>query len=269
MTDTPGSAGQTPAGWFNDPSGSGRLRYWDGATWTEHYAPGTAAAPAPTAPPYQSAPYQTAPYPTAYGRPPRQGMSGCLKAFLIVLVLFMAGGIALAIAAVVIGGRVAHHIDVAIAGTAGRPASMPSGAHDYSGERKQDQVTTTGGTVTLGSISATTANWAKTTVQGANYLCGDVTVHRGPINTNNPLGALIQLAGDFEWDLVPPSGPSVSYLESGSSLSGLNGYLETNQTGAFAGKVCFPYPSTAGQFVVTWQPRLFNPQRAAWLVTLK
>ena len=27
---------QTPAGWYGDPHGSGRLRYWDGTRWTEH-----------------------------------------------------------------------------------------------------------------------------------------------------------------------------------------------------------------------------------------
>jgi hypothetical protein len=27
-----------PAGWFPDPSGTHRLRYWDGQTWTEHIA---------------------------------------------------------------------------------------------------------------------------------------------------------------------------------------------------------------------------------------
>lgn len=27
----------TPAGWYDD--GSGRQRYWDGAQWTEHFAP--------------------------------------------------------------------------------------------------------------------------------------------------------------------------------------------------------------------------------------
>ena len=27
-----------PAGWFHDPSGSGRLRYWDGSQWTDHYS---------------------------------------------------------------------------------------------------------------------------------------------------------------------------------------------------------------------------------------
>lgn len=40
MTD-PNTA---PAGWYDD--GSGRLRYWDGASWTEHFAPLPEAAPA-------------------------------------------------------------------------------------------------------------------------------------------------------------------------------------------------------------------------------
>jgi hypothetical protein len=38
-----------PAGWYPDPSGSGRQRYFDGANWTENYAP-TAAAPPPVRP---------------------------------------------------------------------------------------------------------------------------------------------------------------------------------------------------------------------------
>lgn len=33
----------SPAGWY--PQEDGRQRYWDGAQWTEHFAPGTAAAP--------------------------------------------------------------------------------------------------------------------------------------------------------------------------------------------------------------------------------
>lgn len=35
---------KAPAGWYDD--GSGRLRYWDGENWTEHFAPLPPAAPA-------------------------------------------------------------------------------------------------------------------------------------------------------------------------------------------------------------------------------
>jgi hypothetical protein len=32
------AAPAVPAGWHDDPDGSGRLRYWDGGRWTEHFA---------------------------------------------------------------------------------------------------------------------------------------------------------------------------------------------------------------------------------------
>jgi hypothetical protein len=35
-----------PAGWYADPYASGALRYFDGAAWTPHTAPGPAAATA-------------------------------------------------------------------------------------------------------------------------------------------------------------------------------------------------------------------------------
>lgn len=31
----PAAASTTPAGWYSDPTGQSRLRYWDGSTWTE------------------------------------------------------------------------------------------------------------------------------------------------------------------------------------------------------------------------------------------
>jgi uncharacterized RDD family membrane protein YckC len=30
------AGGSAPAGWYGDPQGAARLRYWDGAGWTEH-----------------------------------------------------------------------------------------------------------------------------------------------------------------------------------------------------------------------------------------
>ena len=40
-----------PADWYPDPAGSGRLRYFDGSAWTEHYsAPAPAQQVAPAAP---------------------------------------------------------------------------------------------------------------------------------------------------------------------------------------------------------------------------
>jgi hypothetical protein len=35
QTDQLGSVGPPP-GWYNDPSGQARLRWWDGSRWTEH-----------------------------------------------------------------------------------------------------------------------------------------------------------------------------------------------------------------------------------------
>jgi hypothetical protein len=35
---------EAPAGWYPDPEVPGQQRYWDGASWTEHRAPGQQAS---------------------------------------------------------------------------------------------------------------------------------------------------------------------------------------------------------------------------------
>lgn len=54
MTNTGGS--MTPAGWYNDPAGSGHLRWWDGTAWSAHLAPQPTPAPAPVPTPVAPAP---------------------------------------------------------------------------------------------------------------------------------------------------------------------------------------------------------------------
>jgi hypothetical protein len=222
-------------------------------------APGSYPSPPsyPTQPPYPSP-----------GTPPPAGMSGCLKVFLVLFAVGALGAIVLVVSLVVIGGHVVHQLSTNIAGTAGRPGSLPSSASDYNGERRQDHVAGSGGVVAIGSLSATATSWARTTDLGVKHICGNVTIHRSTVTAKDPFDAALQLAGDFAWELVPPTGPTQSFDPSASSFSALSDYLTTNQTGDATGKVCFPDPGGAGQFVVTWQPRLLRAERAVWIVTL-
>lgn len=48
--------GGPPAGWHADPNGSGRLRYWDGQSWTDHYSPPQTSAVDNTALPLTASP---------------------------------------------------------------------------------------------------------------------------------------------------------------------------------------------------------------------
>ena len=41
-----GEVMNAPSGWYPDPAGSGRQRYFDGSDWTDHFAPAPSAGPA-------------------------------------------------------------------------------------------------------------------------------------------------------------------------------------------------------------------------------
>ncbi|MBM7412777.1 hypothetical protein JOE38_002600 [Clavibacter michiganensis] len=76
MTDSTGTP-STPAGWYADPAGSDRLRWWDGTRWTDHLADAPAAASTAAAEPAAApasghvapeAPAAPAAVPPAYGQ---------------------------------------------------------------------------------------------------------------------------------------------------------------------------------------------------------
>lgn len=71
---TNSSNGPTPPpGWYHDPAGTGRLRWWDGALWTDQFSAPHAAAYPPG--PYGAGPHGPGPYAAAAYIPERPRIS--------------------------------------------------------------------------------------------------------------------------------------------------------------------------------------------------
>lgn len=91
-------AGNTPAGWYPNPSGAPGIRYFDGSAWTAFHHADVPAAP--VAPPLPTPPQMPDPYPSGYppaypGQPTTVVVTGpnhALHAVLTLLTFWACGG---------------------------------------------------------------------------------------------------------------------------------------------------------------------------------
>ncbi len=98
-----GAQGPTtpPPDWYPDPKDPALLRYWDGATWTEHTSP---AQPAQTAEPAQAAQATQ----TAQSTPAKKGLSGLAIGLIVGGSVIVAAVVAIALIAVMAAPQVAE-----------------------------------------------------------------------------------------------------------------------------------------------------------------
>jgi hypothetical protein len=79
-------AGATPAGWYPDPHGDARQRYWDGTAWTDHFS-----GDAPEEPVAQATPTTPAPAPATPAAPANRNKTwwviGAVAAAAVVVVI--------------------------------------------------------------------------------------------------------------------------------------------------------------------------------------
>ncbi len=228
----------------------------------------------PEAHPAAQAPTITAPsaVPGAVAPPAsRTGMSGCAKALIVGGIVAAVAVVGVIVLLVVVVGRGVDTLNKKVVGVAGRPASLPAGEKGYPGMLKRDRVAGENGAVRLAGYTTTAAGWARTrTTDGTAVICGDVTMH-SPLKQGetSDVGAVLAVVGAENWSLLTPSGVDESVSSGASDFNALANFLARGQVGGTArGKVCFPDPGESGRHVVTWRPRLFNAERAVWLVKL-
>lgn len=122
------------AGWYSDPAGSARLRYWDGTGWTDHYhdptvQPQGVAPVAPTQVITQQQPYSmtTTPSPTVVYHqqvtsPGTKVARGCAGGFVAVILLLVGIVMVIIIVVFLAIGNAARHASTPGTGSSVHPA---------------------------------------------------------------------------------------------------------------------------------------------------
>ena len=113
-----------PAGWYTDPYASGALRYFDGAYWTPHVAPGHAAATT-TAPPAGATPSDPLHWLVPTGRSGQSIAAGYVALFATVVWVLGPVALWLGISALRTSSRTGVHTAAAGPGSASWWARWP------------------------------------------------------------------------------------------------------------------------------------------------
>jgi hypothetical protein len=180
-------------------------------------------------------------------------MSGCLKAFLIVVALALVAAVGLGILVVIGVGKASHDVARALTPNPGRPAGYHGPA--YPGMLTQDHVAGGTGEVQDYGESVTATNLRRVPGLFGSSLCADVSITNRSQQTKD--------VGPIEWKLQDPNA-TVHTL-------GFAGTLQTGQLapgGTARGTVCNPDTGQSGTFVLLWQPLQLRADRGVWLFNL-
>jgi hypothetical protein len=198
-------------------------------------------------------------------------MSGCAKALIVGGIVAAVGVVGVIVLLAVVVGKGVDKLNRNVVGVAGRPPSLPTGEKAYPGMLKSDRVAGESGTVRLAGYTTTATGWARSTAEdGSAVICGDITM-RSPLKqgATSDVGTVLAVVGAENWSLLTPGGTDESVSSAASNFDALANFLARGQVGGTAqGKVCFPDAGASGRHVVVWRPRLFNAERAVWLVKL-
>lgn len=148
--------------------------------------------------------------------------------------------------------------------TASQPATeettqATTASVNYPGKQEKDHVAGPDGSVQFTGFTTTVKNVRRVPSNSQfqdDEICGDVTMLNRDTSS--------QEYNQYDWKLQTPSGDVKSFQITNSTLGSgalVNGATKT-------GTVCFTDPGESGQYIVIWEPDVFNDDRGIWLVNL-